>query len=586
MTIKKLLMVGATLTTLMLLVILVLSQISSAKREGLYQSQVNRYASYLLADELRQSSDDLTRLARTYVVTGEQKYENMYWDILDIRNGDKARPEHMERIYWDLILEYGEKPRRDGAVESLQSLMQKAGFTDVEFQKLKEAQNNSDGLVTTETIAMNAIKGLYDDGTGRYTRRDAPDPDMARRIMHDSQYHADKAAIMAPVNEFLSLLDQRTTKEVAKNRKEVVFYQTLLISSIVCAIAVFVAMGLYIYRAILAKVGGEPHQVLDAMDNIADGDLVSIHNYQVGNRRGLAKGLASMSGKLNNTVTGVKAAADELAIAATQLSGVSHKTSTGIAEQFEDIEHIASSAQQLVSTVQEVTHSSVYTFEAAEKSNELVDHAEHKVKDIVTDVHALEDEVNSISGLLQQLESESENIGTVLSVIGSIAEQTNLLALNAAIEAARAGEQGRGFAVVADEVRTLASRTQSSTAEIHDIITKLQSGTHKASAAMQVGLERVSSTVSKVELANQEIRKVSDSMADIQRCSSELKETSERQKSAAQDINDNLEHIKQLAHESTRDTQEVASASQSMDNLAANLLSQVKSFKTAEGVRA
>ena len=192
-------------------------------QESLVEAQDNRYKSYLLADELRQSSDDLTRLARTYVISEDDKYEKMYWDILAIRNGQKPRPENAERIYWDFVLEYGHKPRQDDKTVALQDLMKEAGFTEEEFTLLKQAQANSDGLVTTETIAMNAIKGLYNDGKGNYNLKLEPDPVMARKIMHDDQYHIDKAKIMGPIDEFFKKLDLRTSNLVSDHQNHTEF---------------------------------------------------------------------------------------------------------------------------------------------------------------------------------------------------------------------------------------------------------------------------------------------------------------------------------------------------------------------------
>ena len=106
---------------------------------------------------------------------------------LRYRNGKETRPQNYERIYWDLVLNYGDRPRSDGEAKPLQTIFRELGFTEEEFSLLEEAQNNSDGLETTETIAMNAVKGLYDDGTGQYTNREEPDLEMARRIMHDNQ---------------------------------------------------------------------------------------------------------------------------------------------------------------------------------------------------------------------------------------------------------------------------------------------------------------------------------------------------------------------------------------------------------------
>lgn len=155
-----------------------------------------RYQSYLLADELRQSSDDLTRLARTYVVTGDARYEQQYQDILDIRNGKKPRPAHYERIYWDFVAAGVPVPASTGPAVPLAELMRKAGFSEQEFAKLREAQANSDGLVKTEVIAMNAVKGRFDDGSGNFTKTGPPDLELARAIMHDAAYHSNKAKIM------------------------------------------------------------------------------------------------------------------------------------------------------------------------------------------------------------------------------------------------------------------------------------------------------------------------------------------------------------------------------------------------------
>jgi hypothetical protein len=119
-------------------------------QKSLIESQEIRHISYLRADELRQSSDDLTRLGRTYVVSGDNRYEKMYMDVLAIRNGEKPRPEKYERIYWDFVINYGQKPRKDAKKISLNEMMKQLGFTENEFKKLATAQANSDNLVNME----------------------------------------------------------------------------------------------------------------------------------------------------------------------------------------------------------------------------------------------------------------------------------------------------------------------------------------------------------------------------------------------------------------------------------------------------
>jgi methyl-accepting chemotaxis protein len=141
--------------------------------KAIQSAQEWRLQSSRLTDELRQSSDDLTRLARTYVVTGDPKWEKQYFEVLDIRNGKMSRPDHYDRIYWDFRAA-DERPAGGGQAVALQTLMKNAGISDAEFDKLKQAQANSDDLVRTETIAMNLVKGLRDDGKGQYMVQGEP----------------------------------------------------------------------------------------------------------------------------------------------------------------------------------------------------------------------------------------------------------------------------------------------------------------------------------------------------------------------------------------------------------------------------
>ena len=168
------------------------SRSASAEEAAAYD---NRYRSYLLADELRQSSDDLTRLGRTYVVTGDASYKAQYLDILAIRNGEKPRPQSYHRIYWDFVAGGTAKPRPDGETVALSALMKRQGFTDEEFKQLEQAQKNSDGLVKLEVEAMNLVEGKDKDG------KSLPAPDRARAIelVHSKTYHQFKSQIMAPI---------------------------------------------------------------------------------------------------------------------------------------------------------------------------------------------------------------------------------------------------------------------------------------------------------------------------------------------------------------------------------------------------
>jgi signal transduction histidine kinase/CheY-like chemotaxis protein len=181
-------------------------------------SETRHYESYKLADELRQSSDDLTRMARTYVVTGDPRYEEWFRRILAIRNGEAPRPLDYGGTYWDSVTASGEEPEAAGEAVALETLMRRMAFSEAEFATLRRAQSNSDALVALEDRAMAAMKGLYADGEGRYTVRGEPDPELARRLMHGEEYHRAKGSIMRPIDEFLAMVEERTAREMEEVR--------------------------------------------------------------------------------------------------------------------------------------------------------------------------------------------------------------------------------------------------------------------------------------------------------------------------------------------------------------------------------
>lgn len=223
------------LSSLLLVSILGAVLLMLKNQNELVHNQEVRYQSYLAADELRQSSDDLTRLARTFVITGDQRYEQQFWDVLAIRDGNKPRPLAYNRIYWDFVA-VGEIPRPDGQAKALQELMQELGFSDEEFEKLAEAKQKSDGLVRLEETAMNATKGLFEDAEGEFTHQAEPDFEMARNLMHSDEYHRQKARIMRPLDEFYTLLEERTEESVAANVQRAELYLNSLLSLIGLAI--------------------------------------------------------------------------------------------------------------------------------------------------------------------------------------------------------------------------------------------------------------------------------------------------------------------------------------------------------------
>ncbi len=253
--------------------------------KGVEDAQSRRYESYLLADELRQSSDDLTRFARMYVATGEERYNRYYWSILDIRNGKIKRPEGYEGVYWDLVVGgiTPEPSQEKKSGVSLEARLLQAGITVDEFSKLKESQNLSNELARLETVAINAVKGRFDDGTGAFQREGEPDSNMASKILNDERYNNYKSRIMQPIGEFLLMVNNRTTSDLEElNQKS----QKLLLGIIGLSIAFLVVMCLLswiLVRNILDRSSILMHAVgmisegnLDARTNITGDDEIGV----------------------------------------------------------------------------------------------------------------------------------------------------------------------------------------------------------------------------------------------------------------------------------------------------------------------
>ena len=340
------------------------------------------------------------------------------------------------------------------------------------------------------------------------------------------------------------------------------------------------AISIFISRSISGNIVTRLGAAVREVEAVAAGDLT--HNIVVDGRDeigSLQQTIQAMRLHLLETISHINATTGQLSTAAEEVSVVTAQTSTNIQQQHSETEQIATAMNQMSATVQEVTMNVCNTSAAANSANNETTEGRNVVEKTVQGIQQLAGQIESTADLITQVEQDSENINTVLDVIKGIAEQTNLLALNAAIEAARAGEQGRGFAVVADEVRTLAGRTQESTTEINHIIEKLQSGSRSAVESMSQSREQARAVVEQAALAGASLTTIADSVLQINDMSSQIATAAEQQNAVAEEMNRNIIRISDMTTQNAAGAKQTSQTGHELAHMASDLQGLVGQFQ-------
>ena len=368
-------------------------------------------------------------------------------------------------------------------------------------------------------------------------------------------------------------LRERQADNMESDRKQAT---TLIFGATGIAVLLGILMAYLITRAITSPIN---HAVAIASE-VASGNLsVRIDNNRTDEIGRLMAALATMVSGLRELVRSIESGASNIAASAEELSTVTSQTSDGIHRQKHETDQVAAAMNQMTATVSEIARNAEQAFAIASDAANQATEGEHEVRETVSQVNGLAKEVSQSMEIIQGLQTETANIGTVLDVIKSVAEQTNLLALNAAIEAARAGEQGRGFAVVADEVRSLAQRTQSSAQEIEALVTSLQSSAENSVSAMESSATLASDTLKRATATGASIARITGAVEEIKQYNSQIATASEQQTSVAEEINQNITSIRDVTDQSASSSNQTASSSSELARLGSELQTLVSRFR-------
>ena len=449
-------------------------------------------------------------------------------------------------------------------VTQLSDMMQTAGGRDD-----SGTLDDINDLVNNAINAIKANDGVVQLHVDRLERRND-----AEKALNASDSNIAQAVVA--LENLLNLADKKATHVESQVNGAITTGNTVVIVVVLISIAVAAIIGFATVRAITRPL----YRVNELLTVASSGDLTHRLDDSAQDEFGLlARNCNTLIGNLKELITAINVRAEQLAAASEQTSAVTAQTTHSIQDQKSQIGQVATATTEMHSTSQLVVQNAEDTLSQIRHADAEAENVRQISLENKDTIEILSRDVQEAADVINKLHQDSASIGGILDVIRGVADQTNLLALNAAIEAARAGEQGRGFAVVADEVRTLASRTQESTQEINAMIEVLQAGAEKAVSVMNQGKEQTAACVAQTEKATQALDIISDAVHKAHDVSSQIEQSAREQNTVSQEISEKLETIVGIAEETTAGAQQTSESSHEVARLAEELQQSIRQFK-------
>lgn len=385
-------------------------------------------------------------------------------------------------------------------------------------------------------------------------------------------------AWLRSINKLIDYQEELIQQQVTNAKLETNSFQGVMLVLTLFGVLIGSIVAYQTVKRLRQTIGGEPEYAAQIISEISKGNLTD--NIHSNDEKSILAALKLLSSHLNQITLNSKKAANELLTASEQLLKTANLNEQLISQQKLSTEQGAASIQQMADTVHDVASHTTDAADMAQLAMSEFKAGQAEVLKTQSSINALATKVADASLVINNLSDDSRQIGSVLEVIQGIAEQTNLLALNAAIEAARAGEQGRGFAVVADEVRNLARRTQDSTRQIQTVIEKMQASTSKAVSVMDEGQAQAQVSVEQARCAGESLNAINVSVTRISDMNTQIATAAEEQAMVANEINQNFNQITSSASRAEQEALKITTASKQLESLAKVLEKNVSQFKT------